>query len=153
VRFERDVLGQAGVGFVVGIGINDIVFPGTLSPATEIVTAADLIAGYRELIARANAKGIRVIGTTNPPFEEAFLASPPRKFYTPEREELLRQVNDWILHGGAFDGVVDLDAVVRDPGRITRILPAFDSGDHLHPNNAGTLAEGNAFPLALFGVR
>ena len=154
-RFERDVLAQAGVRYViVGLGINDIAFPGSLTPATESVRAESVIAGYRQLIARAHQKGIRVIGTTNPPFENSFLAlappTPAITFFTLEKESTRQKVNDWIRTGGEFDGVVDLDEVLRDPSHPTRLLPSYDSGDHLHPNNAGCLAEGNAFPLALF---
>ncbi|MGA8232722.1 MAG: SGNH/GDSL hydrolase family protein, partial [Candidatus Acidiferrales bacterium] len=71
-------------------------------------------------------------------------------FYTSERENMRQKVNDWIRSSGEFDGMVDLDAVVRDPNHPTQLLPAYDSGDHLHPNNAGCVAEGNAIPLALF---
>lgn len=152
-RFDRDVLDQAGVTYVVvGLGINDIAFPGSLTPAAENVTAESIIAGYRQLVARAHRKGVRVIGTTNPPFENSFLASPPTTFYTPEKEGVRQKVNDWIRSGGEVDGVVDLDAVLRDPSHPTQLLPSYDSGDHLHPNNAGCVAEGNAFPLALFGI-
>jgi lysophospholipase L1-like esterase len=150
-RFERDVLGQTGVKYVVvGLGINDIAFPGSLSPATDAMTAERMIAGYRQLIARAHRKGVRVVGTTNPPFEDSFLKSPPVTFYTPEKERVRQKVNDWIRGGGEFDGVVDLDAVLRDPSHPTRLLPSYDSGDHLHPNNAGCVVEGNAFPLTVF---
>jgi lysophospholipase L1-like esterase len=154
-RFERDVLAQAGAKYVVvGLGINDIAFPGSLTPATESISAESMIAGYRQLIARAHQRGIRIIGTTNPPFENSFLAlappAPPITFYTPEKESVRRKVNDWILSSGEFDGVVDLDGVLRDPSHPTRLLPSYDSGDHLHPNNAGCLAEGNAIPLGLF---
>lgn len=156
-RFERDVLDQAGVKYVIlGLGINDIIFPGSLTPATEDITAEKIIAGYRELIARSHQKGIRIIGTTNGPFENAFLASPPPEppitFYTPEKESVRRKVNDWILTSGEFDGVVDLDKILRDPSHPTQLLPSYDSGDHVHPNDAGSLAEGNAFLLSLFGV-
>jgi lysophospholipase L1-like esterase len=154
-RFERDVLAQPGVKYViVGIGINDIAFPGSLTPAGESVSAESLISGYRQLIARAHEKGIRVIATTNPPFEEGFLAlsksGPPVTFFTPEKEIVRQKVNDWMRSSGAFDGVVDLDQVLRDPSRPTRLLPAYDSGDHLHPNDAGCQVEGSAIPLALF---
>jgi lysophospholipase L1-like esterase len=153
-RLERDVLDQPGVKFmVVGLGINDIAFPGSLTPGAESVTAESLISGYRQLIARAHQKQIRVIGTTNPPFESAFLESPAVTFYTPEKELVRERVNDWIRSSGAFDAVVDLDRVLRDPGHPTQLLPAFDSGDHIHPNNAGYIASANAFPLALFEVR
>jgi lysophospholipase L1-like esterase len=154
-RFERDVLGQAGVKYVVvGLGINDIAFPGSLTPASESINPENVIAGYRQLIARAHQRGIRIIGTTNPPFENSSLdLEPPASrvtFYTSEKESVRQKVNAWILTSGEFDGVVDLDAVVRDPNHPTQLLPSYDSGDHLHPNNAGSRAEGTAIPLALF---
>lgn len=154
-RFERDVLGQAGVKYVVvGLGINDIAFPGSLTPATESINAEKIIAGYRQLIARAHQRGIRIIGTTNPPFENSFLdlkpPAPPITFYTSEKERVRQKVNAWILSSDEFDDVVDLDAVLRDPNHPTQLLPSYDSGDHLHPNNAGCHAEGTAIPLALF---
>jgi lysophospholipase L1-like esterase len=152
------VLSQAGVKYVViGLGINDIAMPGSLTPATESISAENLIAGYRQLIARAHQRGIRVIGTTNPPFENSFLTMPPPNpaitFFTPQKERVRQKVNDWIRTTGEFDGVVDLDEVLRDPSHPTQLLSSYDSGDHLHPNNAGCLAEGNAFPLALFEGR
>jgi lysophospholipase L1-like esterase len=157
-RFDRDVLAQSGVKYViVGLGINDIAMPGSLTPATEGIKAEDVIAGYRQLISRAHQKGIRIIGTTNPPFEDSFLdlgpPGPRITFYTPEKERIRQKVNAWILGSQEFDGVVDLDAVVRDPGHPTRLLPNYDSGDHLHPNNAGCHAEGDAIPIALFQSR
>ena len=151
-RFERDVLAQAGVRYViVGLGINDILFPAfPFTPPSEKVTAEDIISGYRQLIARGHRKGIRVIATTNPPFENSAFKGLVTAFYTPEREGVRQKVNDWIRGSGEFDAVVDLDAVLRDPSRPTQLLPAYDSGDHLHPNNAGCVAEANAIPLALF---
>ena len=139
---------------VLGLGINDIAFPGSLTPATEGITAEMIIDGYRQLIARAHRKRVKIIGTTNPPMENSFLALPPPAkpitFYTPEKEGVRQKVNQWILRSGEFDAVVDLDRVLRDPDHPTQINPAYDSGDHLHPNNAGTIVEGNAFPLTLF---
>ena len=150
-RFERDVLAQAGVRYViVGLGINDIAFPGSLTPLTERISAESMISGYRQLIARAHQKGIRVIGTTNPPFENSFLDAPPVTFYTPEKESVRQKVNAWMRSSAEFDAVVDFDKVLRDPSHPTRLLASYDSGDHLHPNNAGCTAEGNAIPLALF---
>jgi lysophospholipase L1-like esterase len=151
-RFERDVLGQAGVRYViVGLGINDILFPAfPFTPARERVSAEDMVSGYRQLIASGHRKGIRVIATTNPPFENSAFEGLVPSFYTAEREALRQKVNDWIRGSDEFDGVVDLDAVLRDPGHLTQLLPAYDSGDHLHPNDAGSVAEGNAIPLALF---
>jgi lysophospholipase L1-like esterase len=151
-RFERDVLAQPGVRYViVGLGINDILFPAfSFTPPNEKVSAEDIISGYRELIARGHQKGVRVIGTTNPPFENSAFEGLVKAFYTSEREATRQKVNDWIRSSGEFDGVVDLDAVLRDPSHPTQLLPAYDSGDHLHPNNAGCIVEGNAFALALF---
>jgi len=151
-RFDRDVLAQAGVRYVVvGLGINDILFPAfPFTPPGEKVSAEDIIAGYRQLILRGHQKGVRIIGTTNPPFEGSAFEGFVTAFYTPEREAERQKVNDWIRGGGEFDGVVDLDAVLRDPSHPTQLLPAYDSGDHLHPNDAGCVVEANAFPLALF---
>ena len=156
-RFERDVLAQAGVRYVVvGLGINDIAFPGSLTPLTERISAESMISGYRQLIRRAHQNGIRVIGTTNPPFENAFLVlsetAPPVTFYSPEKEIVRQKVNDWIRSSGEFDDVLDFDVVLRDPSHPMRLLPIYDSGDHLHPNNAGYIAAGNAIPLAWLEV-
>lgn len=150
-RFERDVLDQAGVKYVIlGLGINDILFPAfAFTPAGETVTADDIIAGYRQLIARAHRKGVRIIGTTNPGFEKSAFEGLVESFYTPDREATRQKVNEWILKSGEFDGLVDLDATLRDPTRPTQLLPAYDSGDHLHPNDAGCAAEAKAIPLAL----
>jgi len=151
-RFERDVLAQAGVSYViVGLGINDILFPAfPFTPPNEKVSDEDIISGYRQLIARGHRNGVRVIGTTNPPFENSAFEGLVTAFYTSEREAMRQKVNDWIRNSGEFDGVVDLDAILRDPSHPTQLLAAYDSGDHLHPNNAGCIAEGNAVPIALF---
>ncbi len=152
VRFERDVLEQSGVRYVIiGLGVNDLLFPGSFIPSTETVSAQNIISGYRQLIARAHKKGIRAIGTTIPPFEHAIFRTPFfESFYSPEKEQVRQQINAWIREKKAFDGVIDFDAVVRDPNHPTQIKPAFDSGDHLHVNDAGNVAQGNAIPLALF---
>ena len=154
-RFDRDVLGQAGVRYVIlALGINDIAFPGSFTPASEKVSAQDIISGYRRLIARAHRSKIRIIGTTIPPFEGATFNDPRfTNIYTPSKEAMRQQVNAWIRTSHAFDAVVDFDAVLRDPDRPTRLLPAFDSGDHLHMNDAGYAASAKAIPLALFQER
>lgn len=154
-RFERDVLGQSGVKYVIlALGVNDILFPGSFIDASQAVSSAAIIAGNRELIAQAHKKGVRAIGTTIPPFEHALFRSPSfDQFYTPEKEKVRQEVNEWIKHGGEFDGVVDFDEPVRDPGHLIQLLPAYDSGDHLHPNDAGYVATGNAIPLQLFHAR
>ena len=151
-RFDRDVLAQAGVKYVIlALGVNDMLFPGSFIPHTESVATQDLITGNRQLIARAHKKGIRVIGTTIPPFEYALFRDPSYdRFYSPENEKIREEVNAWIRTGGEFDGVIDFDEAVRDPNRPTQILPAYDSGDHLHVNNAGNVAQGSIISLALF---
>jgi lysophospholipase L1-like esterase len=151
-RFERDVLAQTAVKYVIlALGVNDILFPDSFIPATESVTSEDVISGNRKLIARAHKKGIRAIGTTIPPFENAIFRSPYfDRFYTPEKEKVRQEVNTWVRNGGEFDGVIDFDEVVRDPSHPTQLLPAYDSGDHLHVNNEGNVAQGNAIALALF---
>jgi lysophospholipase L1-like esterase len=151
-RFERDVLAQPGVKSVIlALGVNDILFPGSFIPADKAVTAQDLIAGNRQLIARAHRKGIRAIGSTIPPFEHALFRSPFfDHFYSPEKEKIRQAVNDWIRHAGEFDGVIDFDQAVCDPSHPSQLLPAYDSGDHLHVNDAGNIAQANAIPLSLF---
>jgi lysophospholipase L1-like esterase len=154
-RYERDALNQSGVKFiVVVIGVNDIVFPGAFTPATDIVTSQNVIDGYRQLISRAHAEGIRIFITTIPPFENAIApGEKTRVVYTPEKEAVRTQVNDWIRSTHEFDAMIDFDAVLRDPQRPTRLLPKFDSGDHLHCNDAGYAATANAVPLELFRNR
>jgi lysophospholipase L1-like esterase len=154
-RFDRDVLAQAGVKYVIlALGVNDMLFPGSFISQTETVTAQDLISGNRQLIARAQKKRIRVIGTTIPPFEHALFRDPfYDRFYSPEKEKIRQEVNAWIRTAGEFDGVIDFDQAVRDPNHPTQLLPAFDSGDHLHVNNAGNVAQSKAIPLSLFHSR
>ena len=139
-RFDRDVLATSGARhLVVLIGINDI----GNSSARNPVTAEDLIAGYRQLIARARAARIAIIGATLLPFEGA-------AYYSVEKEALRQAVNAWIRSGDEFDAVIDFDRATRDPARPSRLLPAYDSGDHLHPGDLGYQAMGNAVPLELF---
>lgn len=151
-RFERDVLGQAGVKYVIlALGVNDILFPGAFIPATQSVAAQDLISGNRQLIARAHKNGIRAIGTTIPPFENALFRDPFfDRFYSPANEKIRQEVNAWIRDSGEFDGVIDFDAAVREPDHPTRLLPAYDSGDHLHVNDRGNVAQAQAIQLTLF---
>src|SRR5262249_53282487 len=156
-RFDRDVLEQAGVGYVfVALGVNDILFPEfPFTARRETINAQDIISGYRQLISRGHKKGVRVFGTTLPPFEGAKFDAAGLKlsFYTPEREAVRQSVNVWIRDSHAFDAVVDFDEVLRDPGRPTRLLPAYAAEDHLHVNDAGNAAQGNLIPLALFESR
>ena len=147
-RFDRDVLAQAGVRHViVFIGLNDIAGPGAFFPISEAVTVDDLAAGYRQLIARAHEKGLTIHACTLPPLEGN--TSLPG-YDTPANEAMRKELNHWIRTSGEFDGVVDVDLVLRDPRHPTRLLPAYDSGDHLHPNAAGGRAIANAIDLKAF---
>jgi lysophospholipase L1-like esterase len=139
-RFDRDVLATAGVRYMtLMIGINDI----GNSPSGKPISPDELIAGYRQLITRAHEKGIAIHGATLTPFEGA-------SYYSPAKEAVREAVNNWIRTNDEFDGVIDFDSVMRDPAHPTRLLPAYDSGDHLHPNDLGYQAMGNSVPLALF---
>jgi lysophospholipase L1-like esterase len=149
-RFARDALGHAGVRTVVLlIGINDINFQAMPArsgldcdfPHTK-VDANDLIAGYRRVIAQAHGRGVRILGATLTP------ASLP-----PQREAIRTAVNQWMRTSGAFDGVVDFDAALRDPADPTRLRYGYDSGDHIHPSDAGYAAMANAVPLAALGAK
>jgi lysophospholipase L1-like esterase len=146
-RFERDVLDTAGVrAVIVAIGINDIGHPGMQDvPADQLPTPEELTDGYRELIQRAHKRGIAVIGVTMTPVEGTVYPG----YATPEKERIRHVVNGWISLAGKFDGVIDADLAVRDPAHPTRLLPDYDSGDHLHPNDRGMQAIANAVPLAL----
>ncbi|WP_426190873.1 SGNH/GDSL hydrolase family protein [Massilia sp. DWR3-1-1] len=140
-RFDRDVLATAGARFLFVLsGTNDILNSTTSSP----VSADELIAGYRQLIARAHARGIAVFAGTLPPFEGA-------SYYTAAKELVRQAANNWIRASAEFDGVVDFDQLLRDPANPRRLNPSYDSADHLHPNNAGYQAMGNALPLSWFG--
>ena len=142
-RLDRDVLSQAGVGYVtVLLGINDIGYSVRNQP-TQPVTAGEIIAGHLQVITRAHARGLIIFGCTLTPFEGA-------PYFTQEGETKRETVNDFIRTSGAYDGVIDFDAAVRDPDHPTRFLPVNDSGDHLHPNDAGYQAMANAVNLSLF---
>lgn len=146
-RFDDDVLNQPGVtSVVVALGVNDICWPGTpFAPAETVPAAADLIAGYKQLIAAAHARHVRIVGATITPFQGALPGTPFAGLYdTPAKEAIRQQVNRWIRDSHAFDAIVDFDAVLRDPHQPARLLVQFDSGDHLHPGDAGYAAMADA---------
>lgn len=137
-RFARDVLEQRGARWaIVLIGVNDI------GEAADEAIAGRLIAAYRGFIRDAHGAGLRIYGATLLPFAGS-------QYDSEMHENARRQVNDWIRAGGGFDGVIDLDAAVRDPANPAALLPAYDSGDHLHLNPAGYEAMAEAIDLGLF---
>jgi len=141
-RFERDVLATPGLTHVILLeGINDIG-----RSAVDGVTADDIIFGYRQLIARAHERGIVIIGATLTP-------AGPRASFTPALEAKRAAVNAFIRTSHEFDGVIDFDAVTRDPAHPLQFLPAYDSGDHLHPGDGGYRAMGKAVDVRLFRSR
>jgi lysophospholipase L1-like esterase len=140
-RCDRDVLVQTSATHVIVLeAINDIGFQ-NFDP-TQAVSADDIISGHRQLIARAHARGLRIIGATLTPIEGS-------AYFAPDTEAKRQAVNTFIRTSGAYDAVIDFDRVTRDPVQPTRFLPAFDSGDHLHPNDAGYQAMADAIDLRL----
>jgi lysophospholipase L1-like esterase len=142
-RFDRDVLAQSGVTHVVVMeGINDFGIGGATGPS-----AADVIAGHQQLIARAHAAGLRIYAGTLTPFEGTAFPG----YYSPENDAKRRALSDWIRTSGAYDGVIDFDAAVRDPMQPSRLLPQYAAGDNLHLSDAGYEAMARAVDLNLFG--
>ncbi|MEW1861309.1 SGNH/GDSL hydrolase family protein [Streptomyces sp. NPDC088194] len=140
-RFAHDALGQPGVRYVILMeGINDI--GNNAGPDGAPLTAQDLIDGYRNLIGQAHAAGVRIIGGT-------LLPDKGNGYYSDSAEALRQAVNTWIRTSGAFDGTVDFEKAVADPADPAALDPRFDSGDHLHPNEAGMQALADAVDLSL----
>jgi lysophospholipase L1-like esterase len=154
-RFDRDVLSVAGAKTVVIFeGVNDLGlsygrFEGPMAemfksrvPATK-ATAESMIAGYRQLIARAHEKGLKVLLATIAPYEGA-------AYHTKEGEAVRQAINNWIRSSKEADGILDFDAVLRDPTKPTRMKEGFHSGDHLHGSDAGYAALAESIDLSLF---
>lgn len=128
---------------ILRIGVNDIGFPGSFAPKDPPMTAARLIDGYRRAAAAAHAKGARVVGTTIAPFEGTKFDG----YYTADKNNVRDEVNAWMRSSRDLDGIIDADEVLRDPAHPSKLLAAFDSGDHLHPNDAGNERLAAATPL------
>jgi lysophospholipase L1-like esterase len=148
-RLQRDVLDQRGIASVIVlIGINDISWPGTAFARKQArPTLAELQAGYRALAGQAHRRGVRILGATLTPFAGALPGTPLDDYYQPDKEALRQQLNAWLRTDGPFDAVIDLDAALRDPSDPSRMAPAYDSGDHLHPGDAGNRAMAEAVDL------
>ncbi len=137
-RLPRDVLSRPGVHWLILFeGINDIIY----SPDGSD-TAAELIAAYGQVIAQAHEAGLKVFGATLTPY-----AGSGPAYWSAAKEASRQRVNVWIRTAGAYDGVFDFDATVRDPGDPIRLRAAYDGGDHLHLSDAGYAAVADAIPL------
>lgn len=147
-RVTDDVLGRPGVKWMIVLeSINDINFsiiPGF--PRDQAATADDLIAGLGQLVELAHLHGIKVAGGT-------ITATKGLPFYSAEGEAMRQAVNAWIRTSGRFDTVIDFDAAIRDPADPLRIRPDLDSGDHVHPNDAGNQVMADAIDLKTFRPR
>jgi lysophospholipase L1-like esterase len=141
-RYERDILGQRGAKWViVSEGVNDIGGARGADSSTSI--ARQLIDAYQQMITRAHARGMRAYGATILPFAGS-------QYGSPEHEAARQTVNSWIRTSHAFDGVIDLDAAMRDSAEPSRLRGDVDSGDHLHPNERGYVVMAEAIDLTLF---
>ena len=145
-RFDRDALDKPGVRWIILLeGINDIGGSGFAWDAKDKVSSQQLIDGMKSLIARAHAKQVKIYGATLTPY-----GGSGWPYHSVAGEKTREELNDWIRHSGAFDGVVDFDQVIRDPANPKKMLPAYDSGDHLHPSSAGYKAMAQAVNLQWF---
>ncbi len=146
-RFDRDVLAQPGTRYVIVLeGINDLGHAGTSAPQSETVSAQDIISGLQQMAERAHENGLTIFGATLTPFEGTTYPG----YFTPAKEVKRKAVNEWLRKTKAFDGLIDFDRAVRDPNHPDRMLAAYDSGDHLHPNDAGYKAMADSIDLSLF---
>jgi lysophospholipase L1-like esterase len=154
-RFDRDVLAVPGATHVIVFeGVNDLglafaKFEGPLAALNSLmppgaeVTRESMIGGYRQLIARAHAKGLKIYGATIAPYEGA-------AYYSAQGEAVRQAVNEWIRDSAEFDAVLDFDAVLRDRARPSRIAEGLHSGDYLHGSDAGYRAIADSIDLTLF---
>jgi lysophospholipase L1-like esterase len=148
-RLDRDALDKPGVHWLLVMeGINDIAGADLLATPRDDVSPQQIIDGMKTLIGRAHKKGIKIYGVTLTPY-----GGVEWPFHSAAGEAKRQVVNAWIRHAGAFDAVIDFDQVTRDPAHTDRLLAAFDSGDHLHPNDAGYKAMAAAIDLRLFTLR
>jgi lysophospholipase L1-like esterase len=143
-RLDRDVLTLSGVRYLIVLeGINDIGHIVSASANDPAETAPRIIRALQQIALRAHARGIKVVGATILPYESC-------KYASVEGEKMRQTVNEWIRNAKDMDYVADFEKAIRDPAHPTRFLPAYDSGDHLHPNAAGLHAMADSIDLRIF---
>jgi lysophospholipase L1-like esterase len=143
-RLDRDVLAQPGAKYlIIALGTNDIGSTYFPRRPNEAVTTEQMIWGYQQIAARAHARGIKVFASTLNPYGGA-------AYYNAAGEQMRQAINTFARTSKVFDGVIDFDQVTRDPAHPETLLPAYDSGDHLHPNDTGYKAMGESIDLKLF---
>jgi lysophospholipase L1-like esterase len=143
-RLDRDVLAQSGVKYVILLeGINDIGHTALPRDPSDVITVPELILAYTQIVAHAHAHGLKIYGATLTPYDGA-------RYSSPKGEEMREAVNQWIRTSGVFDGVIDFDKAVQDPANSKVFAAAYDSGDHLHPDDAGYEKMGDSIDLGLF---
>jgi len=146
-RFDRDVLAQSGVTHIIMlVGINDLGLGGN---GQALPSAAEILAGHRQIVARAHTHGIKVIAGTLLPFEGTNLGAIAPGYYSSEKDARRREINQSIRKGTLYDGVIDFETVVRDPGQPLQLLAKFKGADNLHLTDAGYEAMAAAVNLAL----
>jgi len=154
-RAGRDVFAQPGVrAMIVLLGTNDIGWPGgPFAPDEPAMRAETVIQGLKQLVEMAHAHNVRIVAGTIPPNERALEGTPLEGHHSPAKDKVRQAVNRWIREGGAFDAVADFDALLRDPAQPSRLKASMDSGDHLHPGDAGYRAMAASIDLdALLGT-
>jgi lysophospholipase L1-like esterase len=148
-RLDRDVLAPAGVRWLIAFeGVNDLgglAINGEVAPAQHAALVEQVLTAYQQMIVRAHTQGLRVIGATITPYVGSGYYHPG-----PLSEADRQAVNQWIRTSGHFDAVIDFDKVTADPQHPDQLLPAYDSGDHLHPSPAGYKAMAESISLSLF---
>jgi lysophospholipase L1-like esterase len=143
-RLDRDLLAQSGVRYVIVLeSINDIGHMARVQVPWDAITAPQLELAFKQMADQAHGHGMKIFGATITPYGGA-------GYYSDAGEQIREAVNDWIRTSGVFDGVIDFDKITRDPQNPTHFNPAYDSGDHLHPSDAGYKAMGEGIDLSLF---
>jgi lysophospholipase L1-like esterase len=147
-RFDRDVIAAPGVRYVIVLlGVNDLRNSSPPDDPALVVSADDVINGYKQMILRAHSAGVKIYGGTLTPWWQSFFTNDN---WTLEKWQKHAAINRWIRTSGAFDAVIDFDKCLADPSDPRKMLPIYDSGDHLHPSDLGYVHMGDCIDLTLF---